>query len=166
MNTMTSRGTPVGARETAAAAHQPPLFAALYNAAAALRWKLDDQLGRFHGIGFDDLMLLHALSAPGDHRQPAALSLARLAERLRQSPATTLRRVAALEKIGLVARTRDAAGQRCIALRPAGASVLRLGVECAADCGTQALTGWPADMRSGLPELLQGLAQSPAWHVE
>jgi len=164
MNTMTSRGTSVCARETAAAAHQPPLFAALYNAAAALRWKLDDQLGRFHGIGFDDLMLLYALSTRcGDGC--SAIPLKRLAAALWQTPAATLRRVAALEKIGLVERTTDAAGRRCIALRPAGVGVLRLGVESAEDRGTQALSPWPGEARVSLCHALQALAASPAWRV-
>jgi len=160
--------TPSGFPAEAAVAEPPkapPLFAALHAAAAALRWKLDDQLGRFHGIGLDDLMLLYALSnRRGDGG--AAIPLKQLAAVLWQTPAATLRRVAALEKIGLVDRTTDAAGRRCIALRPAGAGVLRLGVESAEDRGAQAQSPWPAEARASLCHALQALAASPAWRVD
>lgn len=91
-----------------------------HRAYAKLCLQLDEELGTYHGIDFDDFALLHSLaSAEGD-----ATSLANLAAELGTSRSATLRRLRPLEKIGYVAYHGDAADRR-IALRPAGLCLIK-----------------------------------------
>ncbi|TWI70024.1 DNA-binding MarR family transcriptional regulator [Pseudoduganella lurida] len=82
---------------------------------AAFRARLDDDLGTWHGIDFDDFVMLHALAGaghePGDMRS--------LATQLGTSRSALLRRVRALEKVGLVDYHGGVADRR-VTLRPAG----------------------------------------------
>ena len=91
----------------------------IHRAYAKLRFQLDEELGIFHGIDFDDFALLHTLSSAD-----GPTSLARLASEFGVSRSIMLRRLHPLEKIGLVAYHGDINGRR-IALRPAGLSLLK-----------------------------------------
>jgi DNA-binding Lrp family transcriptional regulator len=82
---------------------------------AKLRLQLDEELGTYHGIDFDDFALLHSLASAGD--DPTGLEI--LATELGTSRSALLRRLRPLEKIGLVAYYGGVTDRR-IALRPAG----------------------------------------------
>ncbi|MBK0393898.1 AsnC family transcriptional regulator [Ramlibacter algicola] len=125
----------------------------LHRAGASLQRKLDEDLGFFHGIGWDDFVLMSLLDTCRD-----GVPLAQLAQSLRISPSAALRRLPPLEKTGLVARERSG-GLRAV-LRPGGARLVREARETAAAICEQALRGDTA-----LPTaagLLERLATSPA----
>lgn len=86
-----------------------------HRAYARLRLRLDEDLGIYHGIDFDDFILLHWLARAED----GAASLATLAAELGASLSAILRRLRPLEKIGLLACDGGLRTRR-IALRPAG----------------------------------------------
>ena len=91
----------------------------IHRAYAKLRFQLDEELGIFHGIDFDDFALLHALaSADGP------TSLASLAAELGVSRSVMLRRLRPLEKIGLIDYHGGVTDRR-IALRSAGLSLIK-----------------------------------------
>ena len=90
-----------------------------HRAYAKLRLQLDEELGIFHGIDFDDFALLHALAGADEPR-----SLASLAAELGVSRSVMLRRLRPLEKIGLVVYHGDVT-DRLIALRTAGRSLIK-----------------------------------------
>jgi DNA-binding MarR family transcriptional regulator len=78
-----------------------------------LRLQLDEELGLYHGIDFDDFALLHWLaSADGG---PTALEAA--AAGLAISRSALLRRLRPLEKIGLI-ECHGGVADRSITLRP------------------------------------------------
>ena len=90
-----------------------------HRAYAKLRLQLDEELGIYHGIDFDDFALLHALaSADGP------TSLASLAAELGVSRSVMLRRLRPLEKIGLVVFHGGVTDRR-IALRTAGLCLIK-----------------------------------------
>lgn len=89
-------------------------------AEAALRLRLDEELGTWHGLAWPDFVLLAALD-----EGPAAVPAAALATRLGLAPSALLRQMLPLEKTGLVAREAGPGGTRCIVLRPAGRSLVR-----------------------------------------
>ncbi|MYM23939.1 MarR family transcriptional regulator [Duganella sp. FT135W] len=75
----------------------------LARAQAVLVRRLDQVLGGYHGISFNDFMLLHYLSrAPGGR-----LRRVDLAERLALTASGVTRSLLPLEKIGLVERQQD-----------------------------------------------------------
>jgi len=94
---------------------QVELCLGIHRAYASLRLQLDEELGTYHGIDFDDFALLHALAGAG--AEPA--SLERLAAALGTSRSALLRRVRPLEKTGLVSCDGSVAGRR-ITLRAPG----------------------------------------------
>ena len=91
----------------------------IHRAYAKLRLQLDEELGIFHGIDFDDFALLHALAST-----EGPTSLASLAAELGISRSVLLRRLRPLEKIGLVVYHGDVTDRR-IALRTAGLSLIK-----------------------------------------
>ncbi|MEO7255937.1 MAG: helix-turn-helix domain-containing protein [Casimicrobium sp.] len=91
----------------------------IHRAYAKLRLQLDEELGIFHGLDFDDFALLHALASTDD-----PTSLASLAAELGISRSVLLRRLRPLEKIGLVVYHGDVT-VRLIALRTAGLSLIK-----------------------------------------
>ena len=95
------------------------LFLTFHRAYVKFRFQLDEELGIFHGIDFDDFSLLHAL-ASGD----VPTSLASLAAELGVSRSVMLRRLRPLEKIGLV-EYHGGVTDRRIALRTAGLSLMK-----------------------------------------
>jgi MarR family transcriptional regulator, organic hydroperoxide resistance regulator len=60
----------------------------LHRAHASLRHKLDEDLGFFHGIGWDDFVLLSLLE-----ESAAGVPITRLSQSLRISPSAALRRL-------------------------------------------------------------------------
>jgi MarR family transcriptional regulator, organic hydroperoxide resistance regulator len=97
---------------------------ALHRANASLQLRLDEELGTFHGIGYNDFALLSWLAQADEDRAP----MPALTRPLGQRPSAVLRQVIALEKIGLVERN-GTAGQRQAVLRPAGRSLLSVARE-------------------------------------
>ena len=94
---------------------------ALHRAYAKLRSQLDDDLGTYHGIDFDDFALLHALTDAESSQMPLSL----LAAELGASRSAMLRQLRPLEKIGLIA-FEGSMTDRVIVLRPAGHGVVAI----------------------------------------
>jgi MarR family transcriptional regulator, organic hydroperoxide resistance regulator len=99
---------------------------ALHRANASLQLKLDDELGTFHGINFNDFALL-SLLAQADGGQ---ISISELVRPLGLRQSAVLRQLIVLEKIGLVARE-GANGDRQAVLRPAGRALVNAARETA-----------------------------------
>ena len=91
-----------------------------HQAYAKFRLQLDEELGTYHGIDFDDFALLHLLASAED--DPTSLDI--LAAELGASRSAMLRRLQPLKKIGLVAYHGGVKGRR-IALRPAGLCLIK-----------------------------------------
>jgi DNA-binding MarR family transcriptional regulator len=91
----------------------------IHRAYAKLRLQLDEELGIFHGIDFDDFALLHALASTD-----VPTSFASLADELGISRSVLLRRLRPLEKIGLVVYHGDVT-DRLMALRTAGRRLIK-----------------------------------------
>ena len=95
------------------------LFLTFHRAYVKFRLQLDEELGIFHGMDFDDFALLHALaSAVGP------TSLASLAADLGVSRSVMLRLLRPLEKIGVVVYHAGVTDRR-IALRTAGLGLMK-----------------------------------------
>lgn len=95
------------------------LCLSLRHAYVGLRRQLDEELGTFHGIDFDDFALLHCLANDSD----GTTGLETLAADLGTSRADVLRRLRPLEKTGLVACHGDIK-QRRVALRAPALSLM------------------------------------------
>lgn len=98
-----------------------------HHAHAALCFRLDEELGTLHGIGWADFVLLDALASAG-----GALPGAQLAQVLGMSRSRFLLQLIPLEKIGLVARVAGEDGIRRVVLRAGGSSQLNAARETAA----------------------------------
>lgn len=129
----------------------------LHRARASLQRKLDEDLGFFHGIGWDDFVLLSQLDA-----RPGGVTVAELAKALGVPTSTALRRLPPLEKTGLVGRERGAGTLRVV-LRPGGARVVREARETAGAICDHAL--WGEAELPALATALGRLASSPALRV-
>ena len=97
-----------------------------------LRLSLDEALGQFHGIDFDDFALLHSLAATPN----IPIRLAAFATGLGVSRSMMLRRLRPLEKIGLLA-LHGGVADRCVTLHPAGLSLVHMAQETIAHACTQ-----------------------------
>jgi DNA-binding MarR family transcriptional regulator len=95
------------------------LFLTFHRVYAKFRLQLDEELGIFHGIDFDDFALLHALASAD-----APTNLASLAVELGASRSVMLRRLRPLEKIGLVVYHGGVTDRR-ITLRTAGLRLMK-----------------------------------------
>jgi DNA-binding MarR family transcriptional regulator len=87
---------------------------------AKLRLQLDEELGTYHGIDFDDFALLHSLASKG----AGTAGLEIIAADLGTSRSAILRRLRPLEKIGLIAYYGDIK-DRHVTLRTPGRSLIR-----------------------------------------
>lgn len=87
---------------------------------AAIRLRLDEELGNWHGLSWDDFVLLAVLDA-GD----GSVDSAALAARLGRTRSALLLQLLPLEKTGLVARQASADGVRCVVLRAGGRRLVR-----------------------------------------
>ena len=99
---------------------------ALHRAHASLQLKLDDALGLYHGISFNDFALLNLLAQADGGR----VSIQALVRPLGQPPSAVLRQVILLEKIGLVVRE-GVKEARLAVLRPAGRALVNTARETA-----------------------------------
>jgi MarR family transcriptional regulator, organic hydroperoxide resistance regulator len=120
---------------------------------AQLRLQLDEELGIFHGIDFDDFALLHALAGAD-----GPTSLARLSAELGVARSVMLRRLRPLEKIGLV-DFHGGVTDRRIALRPAGRGLITTANETVGGvCAQQPLIEGLDRLGKSLltPELVRG----------
>jgi len=95
---------------------------------------VDEDLAQHHGLAWGDLVLLDLLQGAGGQ-----LPAARAAEALGLTPTRLLRQVLPLEKLGLLRRGADPAGERGVALAAGGARLLREASDTAA--GALALAG-------------------------
>ena len=107
---------------------------ALHQAHASLQLKLDDELGIYHGISFNDFALLNLL-AQADGGRVGILALVRP---MGQPQSAVLRQLIVLEKIGLVVRD-GANGLRQAVLRPVGRALVNAARETADSICTEAV---------------------------
>ena len=107
---------------------------ALHRAHASLQLKLDNELGVYHGISFNDFALLNLLAQADGGR----VSIPELVRPLGQPQSSVLRQLILLEKIGLVVR-RGANGDRQAVLRPAGRALVNAAHETAGSICTEAV---------------------------
>ena len=107
---------------------------ALHRAHASLQLKLDDELGLYHGISFNDFALLNLLAQADGGR----VSIPELVRPMGQPQSAVLRQLIVLEKIGLVVRE-GANGDRQAVLRPAGRALVHAARETADSICTEAV---------------------------
>ena len=128
---------------------------ALERAHAALAARLDDALGTWHGLDWRDFVLLDVLAnAPGER-----LLLRALAAPLGMGLSGLVRRLAPLEKLGLLGREGEGAA-RMVVLRPGGRRLWNEARDTAGDICAGALAGVPSGALDA--ERLEALARSPA----
>lgn len=112
----------------------------LHFAHAALRLRLDEELGTLHGLAWDDFVLLQALDA-GE----AEPSTRMLASRLGVTPSALVLRLLPLEKTGWIERVPSPQGGRRVLLRGPGRQLLREARETAqAVCAQLPQAAWRA----------------------
>ena len=107
---------------------------ALHRAHASLQLKLDDELGLYHGISFNDFALLNLLALADGGRG----SIPELVRPMGQPQSAVLRQLIVLEKIGLVVRE-GANGDRQAVLRQAGRALVNAARETADSICTEAV---------------------------
>jgi hypothetical protein len=107
---------------------------ALHRAHASLQRKLDDALGLYHGIDFNDFALLSLLAQEDGGR----VRIQALVHPLGQPQSVVLRQLIVLEKIGLVVRE-GVNGFRQAVLRPAGRALVNAARETADSVCTEAI---------------------------
>jgi DNA-binding MarR family transcriptional regulator len=127
-------------------------------AQARLRRKLDDELGTWHGLSYEDFVLLSAL----ERAEGGRLTAAGLASPLGIQPSSVLRIVLALEKTGLVQREPDAAGRRWVVLRKPGRQLLGEAAENAEAICRKALASLAPEAMGVASSCLAALAGSAA----
>ncbi len=93
----------------------------LARASAELATRIERALGSWHGVGFDDLGLLLELHAAPD----GVLPVTTLAAARGATPASVVRRLGPLERIGVIVRERheDDARRSTVRLTEAGATL-------------------------------------------
>ena len=95
---------------------------------ASLNLKLQEHLGAFHGLNYEDFTLLHRLLSAEGGRMPAA----ELARSLGLPVSALIRKMVLLEKSRLAERTAGANGDgRHAALRPGGRKLMQAAVTTA-----------------------------------
>ena len=105
---------------------------ALQRVHASLQLTLDDTLGTYYGIDFNDFVLLDLLAQTAEGKVRIDALVRPLGRRLPM----VMTQLIALEKIGFVSRE-GASGARYASLRPPGRTVLNLARETATDvCAT------------------------------
>ena len=129
---------------------------ALHRAHASLQRKLDDELGIYHGISFNDFVLLNLLAQADGGR----VSIAELVRPLGQPQSAVLRQLIVLEKIGLVVRE-GANGFRQAMLRPAGRALVNVARETAGSICTEAVASIAPAAVATVSAALVTLARTP-----
>ena len=129
---------------------------ALHRANASLQLKLDDQLGLYHGVGFNDFALLNLLAQADGGR----IGIPELVRPLGQPQSSVLRQLILLEKIGLVVRE-GANGNRQAVLRPAGRALVNAARETADSICTEAVASIAPAAVATVSAALFTLARTP-----
>jgi DNA-binding MarR family transcriptional regulator len=129
---------------------------ALHRAHASLQLKLDNELGTYHGIHFNDFALLNFL-AQGDGGR---VSIPELVRPLGLPQSAVLRQLIVLEKIGLVVRE-GANGDRQAVLRPAGRALVNAARETADSICTEAVESIAPAVVATVSAALETLARTP-----
>ena len=129
---------------------------ALHRAHASLQLKLDDELGIYHGISFNDFALLNLLAEAVSGR----VSIPELVHPMGQPQSAVLRQLILLEKIGLVVRE-GANGFRQAVLRPAGRALVNAARETADSICTDAVESIPPEAVEMVSSALVTLARTP-----
>ncbi len=129
---------------------------ALHRAHASLQLKLDDELGIYHGISFNDFALLNLLAQADGGR----VSIPALVRPLGQPQSAVLRQLIVLEKIGLVVRD-GANGFRQAVLRPAGRALVNTARETADSICTEAVASIAPAAVATVSAALVTLARTP-----
>lgn len=129
---------------------------ALHRAHASLQLKLDNELGIYHGISFNDFALLNLLAQADGGR----VSIPELVRPMGQPQSAVLRQVIVLEKIGLVVRD-GANGLRQAVLRPAGGALVNAARETADSICTEAVESIDSALVATVSAALETLACTP-----
>jgi predicted transcriptional regulator len=129
---------------------------ALHRAHASLQRKLDDELGLYHGISFNDFALLNLLAVADGGR----VSIAELVRPMGQPQSSVLRQLIVLEKIGLLVRE-GANGARQAVLRPAGRALVHAARETADSICTEAVESIDSTVVATASAALETLACTP-----
>ncbi|MEB0141194.1 helix-turn-helix domain-containing protein [Undibacterium sp. CCC2.1] len=129
---------------------------ALHSAHASLQLKLDDELGIYHGISFNDFALLNLLAQADGGR----VSIPALVRPMGQPQSAVLRQLIVLEKIGLVVRD-GANGFRQAVLRPAGRALVSAARETADSICTEAVASIAPAALEMVSAALVTLAHTP-----
>ena len=129
---------------------------ALHRANASLQLKLDDELGQYHGVGFNDFVLLNLLAQADGGR----IGIPELVRPLGQSQSSVLRQLILLEKIGLVVRE-GANGFRQVVLRPAGRALVNAARETAGSICTEAVESIDSAVVATVSAAMATLACTP-----
>jgi DNA-binding MarR family transcriptional regulator len=129
---------------------------ALYRAHASLQLKLDDELGIYHGISFNDFALLNLLAQEDGGR----VSIPALVRPMGRPQSAVLRQLIVLEKIGLVVRE-GANGFRQAVLRPAGRALVNTARETADSICTEAVASIAPAAVATVSAALVALACTP-----
>jgi predicted transcriptional regulator len=129
---------------------------ALHRAHASLQLKLDDELGTYHGISFNDFALLNLLAQADGGR----VSIPELVRPLGQPQSAVLRQLIVLEKIGLVVRD-GANGFRQAVLRPDGRALVNAAHETAESICTEAVASIVPAAVAMVSAALVTLARTP-----
>ena len=129
---------------------------ALHRAHASLQLKLDDELGIYHGISFNDFALLNLLAQADGGR----VSIQALVRPLGRPQSAVLRQLIVLEKIGLVVRD-GANGFRQAVLRPSGRALVNAARETAESICTEAVESIAPAMVATVYAAMETLASTP-----
>jgi predicted transcriptional regulator len=129
---------------------------ALHRAHASLQLKLDDELGLYHGVGFNDFVLLNLLAQADGGR----IGIPELVRPMGQPQSSVLRQLIVLEKIGLVVRE-GANGFRQAVLRPAGLALVNAARETADSICTEAVESIDSTVVATVSAALETLACTP-----
>ena len=129
---------------------------ALHRAHASLQLKLDNELGIYHGISFNDFALLNLLAQADGGR----ISIPELVRPLGKPQSSVLRHLILLEKIGLVVRE-GASGARQAVLRPAGRALVNGARETADSTCTEAVASIAPSVVATVSAAMETLARTP-----
>lgn len=102
-----------------------------------LSLRLEDKLGAFHGLNYDDFTLLYLLGSTSDGRMP----MVKLARMLGMSISALTRKMVLLEKTGLATREPACVGQtgRHAVVEPGGKRLMQEATSTAAALCAEAL---------------------------
>lgn len=128
----------------------------LHRAHASLQRKLDDELGLYHGISFNDFALLNLLAQADGGR----VSIPELVRPMGQPQSAVLRQLILLEKIGLVVRE-SANGFRQAVLRPAGCALVNAARETSDGICTEAVESIAPAVVATVSAAMETLASTP-----